>query len=139
MDKIAKAMLNAMKCPICGNQIDLLDWALPVSKRGNNFGCVNDCTHYSMYFVHWDQPVRIATENVIVFDGNRLYDITQEHYLGVIPFPSTKILVREIDKENRIIDGGNFSTFQYDKKLFDFGKTDKDKIIHRVRTILVFQ
>lgn len=139
MDKIAKAMLDSMKCPVCGGQIDLFDWARPVSKRGNNFGCVRDNSHYGMYFNHWDQPPVILSETVSVIDVNRLYDIEQKHFMGTVPFPGTTILIRDVDKEGRTIDGGRFKRLSFDKVLFDFRTLNKEKVINKVKTILVFQ
>lgn len=143
MDKVAKQILNSLKCPICGSQIDLFEWAKPVSKKGNNFGCVAEPSHYGLFFVHWELPYRIEKEDVMIYNGSHLYDIQQEHYIantsGRVKITRTRIYIRDIDEEFRIIDNGVFKTFAYNKLLFDFAHTTRDKVINRVKTILVFQ
>jgi hypothetical protein len=136
MDKLAKTILNSMKCPVCGGQIDMIEG---IPKRGNNFGCVSGPYHYSVNFIHWEIPYRIDAEHVMIFHGRHAYDVHQSYYSGLIKFPQTSIIIRDIDAENRIIDGGDFKRFAYDKALFDFTKTNREKIINRIKTILVFQ
>src|SRR5882724_2560010 len=112
MDKLAKTILNSMKCPVCGGQIDMIEG---VSKRGNNFSCVSGPYHYGMHFIHWEMPYRIDAEHVLIFNGSHAYDIHQSYYSGIIKLPQTSIIIRDVDAENRIIDGGNFKRFAYDK------------------------
>ncbi len=139
MDPIVKKILNSLRCPICKGQIDLVE-----AKKGNNFGCVREPHHYSFFFVHWEQPYRIEHEDVAVYYGKHLYEIRQYHYTstgGTHPqtCTDTVIYIKEVDKEFRVIEKAKVERFEYNKTLFDFQQTDKDKIINRVRTILVFQ
>ncbi len=148
MDPVVKAFLNSLKCPVCKSQIDLFQ---AKKKDGNNFACVQDYTHYAIFLVHWEQPLRIESEDVRVYKGKYLYDIKQHHYLpgnnhfglgpgfGPLRCDKTTIIVREIDKEFRIIEKLEAKSFEYDKVLFDFQNTSEQKIINRVKTILVFQ
>lgn len=137
MDKAAKLILNSLRCPLCGGQIDLRD--ITINKRGNNFVCVNNATHYAIFFVHWEQPSRIEKETVMIYDGPHLYQIVQEYYVLGRSFINTRISIRDIDPEGRIIDKGKFKSLDYKKSLFDFSKSNEEKIIGRIKTILVFQ
>ena len=141
MDKFAKQILNSLRCPICGGQIDMIHSY--ISKKGNNFSCVYDSMHYALKFAHEIAVPKILHENVMIYNESHLYDIRQTYFIGhppyCIPQNSTSIFIRDVDKEHRIIDDGVFKTFTYYKSLFVFSKTDREKIIGRIKTILVFQ
>jgi hypothetical protein len=99
-----------------------------------NYCCVKDWEHYRIYLVHWQPPIIIEYEAVIIYDGKYKYQITQYR-------PSeTRIVIWDIDAENRVIDlKEKKTTFSFNKMLFDFSNTTKEKILNRVKTILVFQ
>ncbi len=139
MDKVAKLILNSLRCPVCRGQIDLFDWAKPVSKKGHNFGCVYDPEHYGIYFVHWDLPIRIEKETATIYNKSHKYEIEQSSYVSGRPFQSTRIRMWDIDAEQRVINSSEFKDFTFNKHLFDFAKTNKDKLLSRIKTILVFQ
>jgi hypothetical protein len=135
VDKVAKLILNQIKCPICKSPVDLLDWKVRSETRKYNFCCAADWQHYRFYFIHWEPVYRVEYENLIVFEGNHEYVITQFDNGG------TEILIFEVDAENNIIESKDKkpTKFSYNKKLFDFSQTTREKIINRVKTILVFQ
>jgi hypothetical protein len=141
MDKVAKLILNSLRCPSCGGQIDLISGTnIHTRLKDLNFSCVYDSEHYSIRFVHWEQPARIETEQVIVYVGSHQYKVTQSHWVGGASVQSTKILISKVDPEHRIIDSSKkIKEFVYDKHLFDFSKTNQEKLISRIKTILVFQ
>ncbi len=139
MDKVAKLILNSLRCPVCRGQIDLFDAAKPVSKRGHNFGCVYEPEHYGVYFVHWDLPIRIEKETAIICDKSRQFEIEQTSYVSGQPFLSTRIRMWDIDPEGRVINSSEFKDFNFNKHLFDFSKSNKEKLLSRIKTILVFQ
>jgi hypothetical protein len=137
-----KSLLNPLKCPVCKSKIDL---AAPSSKKGgNNFACVTDNAHYGLFIVHWELPVRIESETVKVYDHKYLYEIDQFHTLTIPNRKATKsnetiIFIREIDKNRNIVKHGKIDQLQFSQILFDFQNTNQEKIINRVKTILVFQ
>lgn len=133
-----REFLNNLKCPLCGNQIDLIENYF-LHKKGHNFGCVNSILHYSIWLVHWDGPIRIEKETVMIYDVPYLYEIIQENFQSMRLEANTQILIRDIDAEHRTIDGGKFKTFNYKTPLFNFQKTNQEKLLNRVKTILVFQ
>lgn len=139
MDKPAKLILNSLRCPVCRGQIDLFEWAQPVSKKGHNFGCVYDPLHYGIYFVHWELPIRIEKETATVCDKSHQYEIEQTSYVSGRPFQHTRIRMWDIDPEGRVPNTSQFKDFAFNKHLFDFTKTSKDKLLSRIKTILVFQ
>jgi hypothetical protein len=117
----------------------MFDWAKPVSKKGNNFGCVYDPKHYGIYFVHWEMPYRIEQETVMIQDSSHEYEILQtSHYIGK-PLVGTRIRMWDIDAEGRVIESSDFKDFNFNKPLFDFAKANKEKLLNRIKTILVFQ
>jgi hypothetical protein len=139
VDPIAKKILNSLKCPICGGQIDLLTYKKPISSKGNNFGCVVDQMHYAIFFVHWEAPIRIEKETVMLYEGTKLYEVKQEHYFLGRPVPCTDIYIKPVDLENRVLDNIKPKHFHFNKLLFDFTKTNREKLLNRIKTILVFQ
>lgn len=139
MDPIAKQILNNLKCPQCGGQIDLFEWKSIYKglhpDHQYNFSCVANWEHYRLFFNHWDPPFNdIEYQTVTVYDGKRMYNITQHNKSQL-----TNVQIFHVDAENRIIEEPIIKGFQYDKWLFDFTNTTPEKIINRVRTIMVFQ
>jgi len=139
MDKLAKQVINRMRCPLCRGQLDLLDWREVERKdKDYNFYCVFDSEHYALWFLHWVQPPILETERVILYEGSYQYTISQVHHYQA-PQTLTTIKLSKVDPENRVIEGLQPKFFTYDKHLFDFQKTNREKIVNRIKTILVFQ
>lgn len=139
MDPIAKKILNTLKCPVCGGQIDVFDWAEKNTKRGVNFGCAYNREDFGIFFVHWEQPIRIEKEVAIVYEDKHQYEVIQEHYLFGGKVTNTLINIRDVDAENRVLDSSKTKKFTFNKLLFDFSKTNRAKLVNRIKTILVFQ
>jgi hypothetical protein len=144
LDKAVKVILNSLKCPICKSQVDLYDYMAPRPKSiGYNFSCVAEYYHYRMWFPHWDSPALIDYDQVEVFEGRFRYRIDQYYTIGRTVYPvrstSTIIEVQVVDGENHIIEEIRPKIFQYNKILFNWSTTNRDKIINRVKTILTFQ
>ena len=135
MDPIVKQTLNALRCPICKGQVDLLDWKQKRVPLDYNYCCANDWEHYRLLFVHWEPVLIIKHETVVVYEGRHKYQITQFQNKG------TEIFIFDVDLENRVIEDPQKKNpnFSYDKHLFDFSKSNRDKIVNRIKTILVFQ
>jgi len=92
----------------------------------------------------WYPTVRIEKETVSIYEGRHKYVIMQHNYPNL--YPVTSINVYDVDAENRVIDKKINQVpkdlqpaFSFDKKLFEFSKTTRDKILNRIKTILVFQ
>lgn len=141
MDKTAKLILNSMRCPLCKAQIDIIEPRPNPSYESwsSNFGCVADPEHYGIWFVHWEgPPPRIVREMIVVNEGDHQYKVVQivEQFTS-----STTIKIYDIDAEQRVIYGRGHEvrTFQFNKHLFKFSNTNREKILNRIKTILVFQ
>jgi hypothetical protein len=132
MNPDAKKILNSLRCPICGGQLDLLSYTVPQRTKEYNFFCVKDFRHYGIFLVHWDLAAIVTQEGVTIFEGSHQFDIVQKS-------GHTKITIRDIDPEERILDNVKPKVFKYEKELFDFSKTNRDKILNRIKTILMFQ
>lgn len=131
MDPIVKQTLNKLKCPICKGQLDLMDWKIKYSSKKYNFCCVNNWQHYCLYLIHWDPVIKIEYEKVIVYEGRHKYEIIRgDSY--------TDIFSSDVDIENNVLNDSP-RLYSNDKKLFDFSNTNKEKLLNRVKTILVFQ
>lgn len=132
MDPLAKLILNGLKCPVCHGQIDLLS---SIIMKAFNYGCVYDPWHYHLWFDQYRPVLNIDYEQVIVYEGRHKYRIHQNNNKD-----TTDIFVYDVDQEGNLVDEAEPpKTFAYDKKLFDFSKTTREKLINRVKTILVFQ
>ena len=52
----------------------------------------------------------------------------------------TEITTHEVDAENRVVDKrGGPGKISFKLHLFDFAKTNREKVTNRLKTILVFQ
>lgn len=112
-----------MSCPVCGAQIE------GVSK----FHCAANMDHYSIKFESDTWPIRILSEKVIVNDNHRQYEVIQnDNY--------TAIYVYDLDGDNnRIIKKGHTPVpLTLNQKLFQFSKTNREKLLTRIKTVLVF-
>lgn len=134
MDKAAKILLNNLKCPICGGQIDLYNFnQLNPRSTGFNFCCARDFQDYQMWYPHWEPGSQISYDMVILYDRNLKFRIDQTYYNG-----KTNIDIWEVDPEHnrRKEESKNFS---YEKILFNYPTTNRQKIFNRIKTILTFQ
>jgi hypothetical protein len=151
MDPIVKAILNSLKCPQCGAGIDIKTYG-PKTKGKFNYACATDNLHYAVQlatdngldYPH-NMPIHpiIIQEMVVLYDGKHRYDINQWNASILGTVDSTTIDMFDIDPEQRIIEDRKGrkkkSSFDYPKKLFDFSRVTKEKILSRIKTILVFQ
>lgn len=133
MDPLVKQMLNSLKCPVCKGQVDLMDYGNQTRNKKFNYCCVNNWEHYRLFFVHWEPVLRIEYEMVVLYEGRHQYSIWQ------FENNSTSIFISEVDAENRVLENVDATQFVYNKKLFDFSQTNREKLINRAKTILVFQ
>lgn len=112
--------------------------------RTSNFSCAAIPEHFGIWFVHWDGPPFIESETVIINEGFHQYKIVQKSNFmfannHTTVTHSTQLLICDIDAEQRLIEGSVPKFLHFYKHLFDFQKTNKEKLINRVKTILVFQ
>jgi hypothetical protein len=136
MNLLVKKILNSMRCPICRSPIDLLTGKM---KYEYNFGCATNFQHYACYIDELNNPGNLEKERVIINQDSHQYEVKQEYfYYGVI-LTCTDIVIRQIDAENRVLEGNKIKEIKYDKILFDFQSTTPSKILNRVQTILTFQ
>jgi hypothetical protein len=134
MDPIIKAKLNSLKCPVCQGQVDVLDWRGPEGQPKFNYCCVSAWGHYRLLM----NDYIVQYETVVIYEGKHRYEIRQN--LGDIPTFSgqTTIYICDVDAENRAISPKK-KMFSTNKYLFDFSQTNREKMVNRIKTILVFQ
>lgn len=108
--------------------MDIINWKQRLGEPQFNFCCVQDWLHYRIYYVYWEPHFIIQYESVMIFEGKYLYTINQ--YIN----NETEISVLPTEKEF-----SEKKTFKFNQKLFDFQSIDKDKLINKVKTILIFQ
>lgn len=134
MNKATKIILNSLRCPICKSQIDLYDFYQKNSRSTSyNFCCATDPYHYQMWFPHWDVLAKINYDQVDVYEGSYKFRINQKYLIN-----RTIIDIWEVDAEHHFIDEKS-KIFTYDKILFDYSNTNRDRIVNRIKTILTFQ
>lgn len=131
MDKATKIILNFLKCPLCGSQIDMF---IDKGKR-YNYACSSVSEHYKIWFHCTGYPAGVLVESVTIYDGSHQYEIIQNLFTDI----KTDIIIKSVDPEFRIVDKNKPKLFTYKKVLFDFQNTNKDKVMNRIKTILVFQ
>jgi hypothetical protein len=119
-----------------------MDWRLRKAGPTYNYCCVADWQHYRLFLNSNDRPGFIEYETVLFYEGRYQYQVSQSNQVNI--FPITSIYLREVDAENRVIDKEeNYKKpavpdFSFDKKLFDFSQTNREKILNRVKMIVVF-
>lgn len=134
MDPLVKALLNSLRCPLCKGQMDLKN--VSTRKKDFNFFCVNNFEHYAIFLNHWNLPPKIEEDAVIIYEKEKQFRVYQQYFS---PDGYTQITVRETDLEGRLIENSPPSVFSYNKNLFDFAFSNQEKILNRIKTILVFQ
>lgn len=114
-----------MKCPVCGGQIE------GVSK----FHCAFSKQHYNIVINDDVIPFTIVREHVRVNDGHKQYYIIQSAN-------ETEIYVHQLNGDYEIIPPDKTKpapkSLKFDKKIFNFLQTNREKLVNRVRTIIVF-
>lgn len=139
MDPVAKKILNALKCPICAAQIDICDGKNLVPRRKANFGCASNKDHYSFWMDDGEGfSFQIEEEYLNVVDNKFRYEIIQFHS-KMLNMHQTNIQIYDVNGDGNIIEGNKVKLLTFKKQLFKFSKTNRIKIINRLKTILVFQ
>lgn len=139
MDKATKVLLNSLRCPVCAGQIDMFDGKALVPRVKINYACAANYKHYGIWLeMDGLLPAYIEEETVEVIDGNHLYVVIQYHN-RFIQKHWTSILVMDINGDGNIIEKKLPKEIKFKKSLFDFTKTNKVKLLNRVKTVLVFQ
>lgn len=114
-----------MRCPVCGGQID------GVSK----FHCAFSKQHYSVVIDNDNFPISITREYVRVNDGHKQYYIIQSAN-------ETEIYVFQLNGDYEIIPPDKTKpapkSIKFDKRLFNFSQINREKLLNRIKTIIVF-
>jgi hypothetical protein len=111
----------------------LLDWRDRSDGRFYNFCCSSRWEHYRLFFAHWEQGLTIECETIIVYQNGKKFEVNQ------MDDQTTDIYVFEVDGENRVIEGNQPKPVKFSHWLFDFANTTRDKMAHRLETLLVFR
>ena len=121
---------------MCEGRIDLYNWDLKISNE-YNFCCAISPGHYRSFIDHWGSIPNIEHDTIDLYDGNRLYHIEQ-YYNGDC---KTTVSVLNLDPEGRVYhnEGTSAKSSFVFSKLFDYSQTTREKILNRVKMILVFQ
>jgi hypothetical protein len=126
-----KAFIDALKCPICQDKIDLHDYQQLNNKFASNqnafnFNCMKEVSHYQMWFEHWKNSNCISDDQLWIKIDDEKYCISQEYDIG-----RTFISIYNKEKKNK-------KTKYFNSILFDWQKMDQEKIAARLKTILIF-
>ena len=119
----------------------MMDWSAKSQYRTHNFCCATNWEHYALFFDLKYPPYHVAHETVMIYDGSHKYHICQMYDQFAFA-AATEIRALDVDPEGRTIDAPKTKSdllYSADKKLFDFGQTDREKILNRIKTILTFQ
>lgn len=120
---------------MCHGQIDMYDGPSAAPFKFN-YGCANDFRHYRIMFDSFASSGAIRYENILLYEGKHLFDVDQ--YISGM----TVVRMADIDPEGRIVANKEgllyHSSLRFEKKLFDFQQTNREKILNRIKTVLVF-
>lgn len=122
-----KAYYNTLKCPVCGGQLD-------GNAQSDNFvlNCVYDKNEYLVHFNVINNIPVIINEEVRMNHNKHRFVIEQAEF--------TKISTYNVDSEGWVI--GILparKALEFQGKLFNFQAINKEKLIKRLKIILVFQ
>ena len=125
MDPVLKAFLNSIKCPVCGGQIEGV----------TRFHCAFSKNHYNLNINTDVTPFEITYENVKINDGHKQYMVAQEPN-------KTEIYVFQLNGDYEVIQPDKSKPYPiagtFDKKLFNLTQTTREKLLNRIKTIIVF-
>ena len=141
MEPSTKKLLNSLACPICGCQIDLISSTF--GYRDFNYSCVADIEHYTISLMYGLDVTVLDKERVIIYDDNHKYEVSKYHYYDALlskkVLTDTFIKQFQVDPENRVIDNVPVKTSEFKTEVINTAKVGKDKLLNRVKTLLVFQ
>lgn len=125
MDPELKVFLNSIKCPVCGGQIEGV----------STFHCAFSKDHYRLYIEKDVRPIHVSAEYVRLNDGKKQFYIIQQEN-------KTEIYVFKLNGDYQIIQTPKTEKpkdpIRFGSKLFDFKNTTREKLLNKVKTILVF-
>ena len=129
MDKQIKALLNSLRCPVCGAQIDIAGMGI---SRAYNYCCAAYPPEYMLWVDDLLSVPKIRYDKVVIYDGSKKY-ITDQGYVA----NETVFDIWNVDAEGNVKDY-NYKTVKLDYILFDYQKTDREKIVRRLKMVMVF-
>ncbi len=125
LDPILKTFLNSIRCPVCGGQIEGV----------SDFHCAFSKRHYKIVINTDTSPFVIIREYVRVNDGHKQYYVIQTQY-------ETEIYIFQLNGDYEVIQPNKMEpapkSIQFEKKLFEFSKTNREKLVNKIKTIIVF-
>ncbi len=144
--KLARKILNSMRCPLCGGQIDLRSYKARKVTGGFNYGCATFPEHYQIKLDTWTDfnDAVLKEEAVNIEDGKRLYRAIFFHpeskgTPGYQFLNDTGLTTWDIDPEGRCIEGTQSQTVWFKGDAIGFRQPGKDRILKRIKTLLTFQ
>lgn len=139
MDKATKDFLNRLRCPICAGQIDMFDGKNSKPFTRVNYACAANSRHYGIILIN-DFGPSIREEYVYLYDGPHMYQVQQIHY-GPPLGSTTDIFMYDVNGDNNVIETAKLKNMKlsFRKALFNFNTTNREKLLNRIKTILVFQ
>jgi|ERR1035437_21850 hypothetical protein len=124
MYKKVKQLLNSLRCPICGAQIERF--------------CVINSDHYKVFLNRDNYNIEtdsIRMEQVEIYNDKHHYQIRKYHNTQPI---LTVITIYNANAEGIIYDN-KYKHLDIKQDLFDFRDFNIKKAINRIKTILTFQ
>jgi hypothetical protein len=128
MDKQLKTLLNNLKCPVCKAQIDIAGRSI---SSQYNYSCSGHPQEYVL-FIDSQLSLPIRYDRVIIYDEHNKYIVVQ-----VYGAQYTVLDVWKVDAEGNLTDYNN-KTVKLNYILFDYQKMDREKIVRRLKTVMVF-
>ena len=103
-----------------------------------NYACAANYQHYGIWLDTEELPPFITEEYALAETESKFYLIVQYHN-RFLSRHQTVIITGDVDGDGNIIDNKVKKQFTFNKALFDFKSVGKEKLINKVKTILVFQ
>lgn len=110
---------------MCGGQIE----------GTTKFYCAFTKTHYNLNINSEVTPFEITSETVKVNDGRKQYMVHQTP-------DKTEIYLFQLDGDYRVIQPDKSKPYPmikaFDKKIFNFSQLNREKLVNKIKTIIVF-
>ena len=131
MDQIITSVINKIRCPIC--QFQIKDGTPDVMESRFNFCCENYSYHYRLWipFNGIDSP-KIQYDNLFICDEQKYQFIIDQRYLANIT--TIKMYSMYTYHLDRI-----YAKFKYNQIMFDYSNLNYNKILNKIKMILLYQ
>lgn len=139
MDPVIKQFLNSLRCPVCKGQIDLIDSKnLKQQFKVYNYGCAQNYDHYVINYFN-AHGYRLEKEMLHIHDASHRYEVRKSYTVPGSKLIEVILSVFKTDAEGRVKDDVHLKSLSFKTDVIPFNGQGSEKMLNRIKTILLFQ